>query len=183
MSMKTLKIALLFPTLLLAGCAENKFLSRPKDTNLEFWITERCTFDDLQAKGCTYLPGLFGGSVFLGSGYTPVEGSEGKLIAPTESVSYTLSGYPDVLDKGAITYISITDPKIYVYDLTIESSFKEIDAKMSKLKFKKAGVSFVMTTDGCFETHSYAKNNCKFSFSKHNIRISAATTNNQNVIF
>ena len=51
--------------LLLGACSSNKkdsdiYLDRPEDTNLEFWITQKVSFEDLDNKGCTYLPGWDG---------------------------------------------------------------------------------------------------------------------------
>ena len=179
MSMKTLKIALLFPTLLLAGCIKNKFLSRPEDTNLEFWITERPTSDEINAKGCTYIPGCFGCSIFLGSKYSQIE-VDGKLVLPETYVMYTLTGYPDLIDRSAITGINIKDPSIYVYGLTIESSIEEITNRMLSLKFKKGETENLANGETYYYFH---KNNCTFSFSSGRIGIGAHSTNKYGIIY
>ena len=45
---KTAFIFISIVPLLLSGCSLNKFLKRPDDTNLEFWITESWSSEDFK---------------------------------------------------------------------------------------------------------------------------------------
>ncbi len=179
--MKTIKIALLIPTLLLAGCDTNKFLARPENTNLEFWITERHTYDELKEKGCTYLPGWFGASEFLDSRYTALEDEEGETtVRPDVYVTYLLSGYPDTLDKSAVTFIEFNDPLIYVYGLTIESTKEQIYSTMKNNRFKELDSGKYVNG---IPYYRFLKNNCVFKFSSTEITIGASSTNKHHVYY
>ncbi len=152
-----------------------KYLDKPKDTNLEFWITQRVSSESLHDNGYTFVPGVFGASMFYGSGYSPVEDEEGNLKTPDIYVVYTITGYPDITGKETITEIVITDPTVTVYGLTMGSSEDEINQKMKKLGFKKKTLYS--------GEHTYNKNNCSFAFSQTSIYIIANATNMFHVVF
>ncbi len=157
--------------LLLSGCSVNKFLKRPDDTNLEFWITESCSSEDFRNKGCTYLPGWFGAEEYLGSAYELIEDEEGHKEVPDIHVKYLRSGYPDAMDSWKITHIEITDPTIIVYGLSMNSSKDEVKNRMKELKFKEN------------KNGGFIKNNCTFSFSDEYIVINAPSTNNSHIVY
>jgi hypothetical protein len=161
--------------LLLSGCSLNKFLKRPDDTNLEFWITESWSSEDFTNKGCTYLPGWFGAEEYLDSRYEPIktieENGYERLLVPEVHVTYLRAGYPDARDGWRITHIEITDPTIIVYGLSMNSSKEEIKNRMKELKFKEN------------EYGGYYKNNCTFSFSDEYIVINAPSTNNSHIVY
>ena len=169
-------------TLLLVACSSNKkdediYLDRPEDTNLEFWITQRVTFEDFENKGCTYLPGWFGADEYLDSRYV-ADTSEGMAVAPEVHVTYLVTGYPDTLDDKAVTHIEITDPSIMVYGLTINSTDAEISNRMSEIT---NSFSYVTTV---YERYlSYNIKNCSFSFMSEKIVIDVPVTNNSGIVY
>lgn len=153
-----------------SSCNESKFLDKPEETNLEFWITEEV--DDEQFENCTFLPGLFGGDMYLGSKYKAVF-NDGSSMAqePEVHVVYTVTAYPDYSNGGSyITGIDITDPNINVYGLTMKSSKDEISKTMSNL-------GFLNDKNNC-----WSKNNCWFSFGS-GIYIGAHVSNDKGIMF
>lgn len=156
----------------LSSCNESKFLDKPDETNLEFWITEEVKKDDFVK--CTFLPGLFGGNIYLDSRYKAIISDDGSsmAVAPEVHVIYTITAYPDYADGGTyVTGIDITDPKINVYGLTMTSSQENISKTMSNFGF----------TSG--ENNRWSKNNCVFTFKKSEIIIVAKVTNDKGIIF
>ena len=172
---KTAFIFISIIPLLLSGCSLDKFLKRPDDTNLEFWITESWSSEDFTNKGCTYLPGWFGAEEYLDSRYEPIKAIEEngyeRLLVPEVHVTYLRAGYPDARDSWKVTHIEITDPTIIVYGLSMNSSKEEIKNRMKELKFKEN------------EYGGYYKNNCTFSFSDEYIVINAPSTNNSHIVY
>ena len=158
------KRLIILPLLALSLTSCGKYLSRPEDTNLEYWITERVTLEKALEQGCTNIGGMFGGSRFLGSNYQMIEDENGKH-KPEIHVIYTITGYPDTTNQKAITEIDITDPNVTVYGLTMDSSKEEIAKRMKELNFKN------------IEDNSYMKNNCTFRFNEKGINISAEVSN------
>lgn len=167
---KHLILLTILPTLILPSCSSNKFLKRPEDTNLLFWITERVSAEDFKGCGCTYLPGWFGAAEYLDRRYEAIE-EEGHSRAPDVHVTYLTSGYPDALDASAITRINITDPTITVYGLTMNSAPDVVESRMKELKFK-------VNKNG-----AYYKNNCTFYFSRECISINAPSTNKHHIVY
>ena len=168
--------------LLLGACSSvtqnsDIYLDRPEDTNLEFWITQRVTFEDFEEKGCTYLPGWFGADEYLDSRYI-ADTSGDMAVAPEIHVKYLVTGYPDTLDDRAITRIEITDPSITVYGLTISSTDNEIKNRIDNLT---NSFSYVMAADECYL--NFTINNCSFSFMSKKIIINVPVTNNTGVIY
>ena len=171
------KIALTLFSLLaftLPSCGGNgnsKYLDRPEDTNLEFWITQKVSSEDLKANGCTYLPGWEGANEYLDSRYQPVKGEGNMSTAPDVAVTYLLTGYPDILDDQTVTTIQITDPEIVVYGLTMSSTNQEIEKRMNQLNASKGN-------EGCYTLKKAA-----FYFSSNRITISVPVTNKRHVEF
>jgi len=156
-------------SLFLFSCEDSsKFLKKPKDTNLDFWITDHVSSSDFN--DCTYLPGWFGASEYLDRRYKATD----DFKAPTVHVTYLISGYPDVSDSLCVTRVEITDRIINVYGLTFENSETEICQKMVSLGF------VVSTKEG---SSSYYKNNVDFFFYSNRILISASSTNKNHIVF
>jgi len=156
-------------SLSLFSCVDSsKFLEKPKDTNLDFWITEHVSSSDFNE--CTYLPGWFGASEYLDRRYKATD----ELKAPTVHVTYLISGYPDVSDSSCVTRIEITDKIINVYGLTFENTEAEISQKMISLGFVESA------KEG---SSSYYKNNVDFFFNSNRILISASSTNRNHIVF
>ena len=178
--MRIKALLLTLPLIITTGCNKTEsdiYLSKPKDTNLEFWITERVTYKDFENKGCTYLPGWMGAEEYLDSRYT-AETSEGMAVAPDIHVTYLLTGYPDLLDETAVTHIEITDPTITVYGLTFESSERETSERLHKISNKSA---YITTVDECYD--AYQIKNCWFHFMSDRIIIDVPTTNKDGIVY
>lgn len=183
---KILFLPLLVSFLALTGCAtgtNNKrqkyvHLDEPENNDLEFWITDRVTSQDFDAKGCTYLPGWFGAEEYLDSRYEAVRKEE-MDAAPEVHVTYLVTGYPDLKDDAAVTRIDITDPTIGIYGLTMTSSEKQIIDTMSPIS---TSMSQGETVDGGYYL-SFQVENCVFTFRSDSIVISAPTTNVDNIIY
>ena len=164
----------ILPLIALSLTSCGKYLDKPNDTTLEFWITERVTSEMAKEKGCTFIPGMFGGDMYLGSHYQMVEIDDVKQV-PEIRVIYTITGYPDTLNDRAVTHINISDPAVTVYGLTMNSSKEEIAKRMKELKFKDK-------TDE-WGNSLYNKNNCTFRFSELGIDISAEVSNIWHVVY
>ncbi len=94
-------------------------------SNLEFWIAENVDNVDFSAYQEKY--GMFGGRQYYGKGYMPTVDQDGQ-VDPEHCVIYTVTSYPDYADKAQhITCIEITDPKITVCGITVNSSFEEFE--------------------------------------------------------
>lgn len=169
--------------LLLGACSSNTkdsdiYLDRPEDTNLEFWITQKVSIEDLGNKGCTYLPGWMGADEYLDSRYT-ADTSGDMAVAPDIHVTYLVTGYPDTLDDRAITHIEITDPSIMVYGLTLNSTDNEI---IHRLTDNANSFSYVTAVDDeCYL--QFKIKNCTFSFEPKKIIIDAPVTNNSGIVY
>ena len=137
--MKFKMIVCLIP-FLLSACSKTSVkpsLEKTNDTNLNFWIAQEVTYEEMKEKGCTYLREGYavGEYVFLDSKYTlPEDQPETLYKLPEKSVTYTIGNYPKGNSSAkAITYIYVSDPEITVYGLTINSSEEEIDKRMKKI--------------------------------------------------
>lgn len=163
---------LLFTALFLCSCNTNKFLDRPGDTNLEFWITQRVEDDDFA--NCTYIPKWFGAREYLDSRYEPIYEDQTPK-APEICVTYVVTGYPDLLDSSTVTTIRITDSNINVYGLTLNSKKEDIEKTMLNNGFNEC--------ESYSDSLCYTKNNVLFQFRNYEILLSATPTNNSGIIF
>ena len=122
---------------LLVGCAD-RGIDKP-ETNLEFWIAENVDAVDFSSYQEKY--GMMGGYQYYGSGYVPTVGESGEQTDPEACVIYTVTAYPDYSSGHRhMTGISITDPSVYVYGLTVKSSDAEVQAAMEENGFtRKSG--------------------------------------------
>lgn len=103
------------------------YAPRPEGSSLEFWITEDVGNVDFSEHSEIY--GWMGAREFYGKGYAPSTDEDGRTVPPRHYVSYHISAYPDYADGGKyVTAITITDPTVTVYGLTVNSSFEEYDA-------------------------------------------------------
>lgn len=104
------------------------------ETTLEFWITEDVKDVDWSAHDEIY--GWMGAREFLGSDYKKIAAEDGAQTKPEHHVSYIITAYPDYADGGQfVTTITITDPAVKVYGLTVHSSFGEFDGVFETLGY------------------------------------------------
>lgn len=112
----------------------NRKPSRPV-TNLEFWIADNV--DEVDFSGFQEKFGLFGGREYYGTGYVPAIDEDGMTIDPERCVIYTVTSFPDYSsNKQHITHITITDPAVEFYGISLNSSFQEFESLIRKYGFK-----------------------------------------------
>ena len=154
--------------------SQKEDLPRP-ETNLEFWIAENVDHVDFSKYQEKY--GFFGGHEYYGTGYVPtIDEDEYYQIDPEYCVIYTVSSYPDEMDKEQhITSIYITDPNITFYGISLNSS-------VAQFKYYMQQQGFDVTKTG--------ENSCKaekgkfwVKFTQEYIIISVEITNNSGIIY
>ncbi len=153
--------------LLFTSCGTN--MTKPDDTDLEFWITENV--DNVDFSGYEVRYGLMGGREYYGSGYVPTVDENGEQKDPDQCVIYTVTSYPDYSSgKSHITRIFISDPSVKVYGLTFNSSNDDIKTKMesSGFKLKQYENSYGL---------NYVKGKISIHFTEKSISIKAEVTN------
>ena len=123
------------------GCSSNYkeellYLDEPDDSNLLFYLTEAVDEQDMLDAGCTCfdLAGNPYRKTFLDKRYD-FDTVVNNTSATKCHVTYSISKYPQEANRYHVTQISIYDPNIKVYGLTINSSIKDIRKVMKKLKF------------------------------------------------
>ena len=166
--MKRLFILVFALLLVLSSCGTSK--SPPKgETDLEFWIAENV--DDVDFSEYEPKYGLMGGREYYGSGYVPITDENGERKDPAHCVVYTITSYPDYSSgKSHITRITITDPNVKVYGLTLNSSKDEIKSTMVSNGFK---LKEYANSNGLM----FEKGKFSIRFSEKSISISANVTN------
>ena len=167
-----LLIILAFPLCLtiFSSCASR--LNEPEN-DLEFWITEDVNDFDFSVHEQRY--GLFGGYEYYGLGYVPTLDEDGQQVDPEHCVIYTVTNYPDYSSNSRhVTRITITDPDVKIYGLSLSSSVEEIKS--------------VMTAEGFTVTESgiavrAEKDNFRFTFSRDAITINAEVSNVFGIVY
>ena len=125
------------------GCSSNYkeellYLDEPNDSNLLFYLTEAVDEQDMLDAGCTSfdLTGNPYRKTFLDKRYD-FDTVVNNTSATKCHVTYSISKYPQEANRYHVTQITIYDPRIKVYGLTINSSIKDIRKAMKKLKFSE----------------------------------------------
>lgn len=160
------------PKNVIRDLAELGYITDP-ETDLEFWITENVDGFDFSSYQQRY--GLFGGYEYYGTGYLPTLDENGQQVDPEHCVIYTVTSYPDYSSgKQHVTRITVTDPSVKIYGLSLSSSAEEIKS--------------IMTAEGFTVTESgtalrAVKENITFTFSSDTITITAEVTNKLGLIF
>ena len=137
------------------------------ETNLEFWICENVDGFDFSE----YQPrfGLMGGREYYGTGYVPTINEDGMQVDPAHCVIYTVTAYPDYASgKSHITRITITDPDIHIWGLTVDASSTDIMTVMEQNGFRHSTNDIGLT---------YTRGDISIRFSKGCITVSANVTN------
>lgn len=157
----------------------------PKDTTLEFWITENVKDQDWTGHDKIY--GWMGAREFLGSAYKKNEDADGLDQRPEHYVSYVITAWPDYADGGQfVTDIIVTDPAVKVYGLTIASTFEEFDAVFEPLGYE------LSWSEGAIKTRLATRDGITFRLTRAvednpnvvpQIRISAVVTNREGIVF
>ena len=168
--MKKLIILIISAILLLPSCA-----SRPiePEHDLEFWITQNVNDFDFSSYQQKY--GIMGGWEYYGTGYVPTTDENGQQVDPEHCVIYTVTNYPDYSSNSlCITRITITDPTVKVYGLSMTSTHEEIRSTMTAEGFTVTESATAIRAE---------KDNVRFTFTKDEIMISAEVTNNLGIVF
>ena len=157
----------------------------PKDTTLEFWITEDVKDQDWTGHDEIY--GWMGAREFLGSAYKKNEDPSGADQHPEHYVSYVITAWPDYADGGQfVTDITVTDPAVKVYGITITSTFEEFDAVFEPLGYE------LSWGEGVIKTRVATKDGITFRLTRAvednpdvvpQIRISVEVTNREGIVF
>lgn len=141
--------------------------------DLEFRITQNVDDFDFSSYQPKY--GIMGGYEYYGTGYVPTQGEDGQQIDPEHCVIYTVTNYPDYSSNSlCITRITITDPAVIVYGLSLSSTAEEIRSVMES-------EGFTVTESG--KALKAEKENLRFTFSEDAIIVSAEVTNRLGIVF
>ena len=124
-------------SLMFSSCKVEPELAKPEDTNLECWL-----LDSPNKREWTKLYGDILTGTYLASGYEAVLNESDNLLypkhAPEHAVIYSTENYPiEEIGIKKITGISITDPEIYVWGLTVNSTREEVVEVMEKMGFEE----------------------------------------------
>lgn len=168
--MKKFIILLISAILLLSSCASHPI---EPEHDLEFWITQNVTDFDFSLYQPKY--GIMGGWEYYGTGYVPTLDENGQQLDPEHCVIYTVTNYPDYSSNSlCITRITITDPAVKVYGLSMTSTHEDIRSTMT-------AEGFTVTESGT--ALKAEKDNLRFMFSKDSIIVNAAVTNHFGIIY
>ena len=170
-----LLILLVVLTVFAVGCTsiykeEELYLDEPNDSTLLYYLTQAASEEELLNAGCTSfdLSGNPYRKTFLDKRYdfdTVVNNTSAERCY----VTYSISKYPQEANRYHITQISIYDPEVKVYGLSINSSEKEIKKEMKKLGFSEADSKDVES----YNLSIYRKDRFAFIFSSDSIRLYA----------
>ena len=174
--MKRFKIAfLLLPFFCLTAC--NTTYTKPNDTDLEYWISDRPSRELLLEKGYQITNRWLGETEYIDPQYEVVGEIYDNMYygsnKPKEYVSYVIGGYPDCSEESGVIHVIVTDPKIRVYGLKTESEQSIIDGKMKALGFKQDSKYL----------GEYTKGRLTVRISSAEISVDFETTNRENIVY
>lgn len=128
-----------------------------------------------------------GAREFLGSAYKKNEDADGLDQRPEHYVSYVITAWPDYADGGQfVTDITVTDPAVKVYGLTIASTFEEFDAVFEPLGYE------LSWAEGAIKTRVATKDGITYRLTRAveenpdvvpQFQISAEVTNREGIVF
>ena len=157
------------------GCSSNYkdellYLDEPNDSNLLFYLTEAVDEQDMLDAGCTSfdLAGNPYRKTFLDKRYD-FDTVVNNTSATKCHVTYSISKYPQEANRYHVTQITIYDPSIKVYGLTINSSIKDIRKAMKKLKFTET--EYKESED--YSVAMFRRDRFAFIFTSESIRLYA----------
>ena len=106
------------------------------ETDLEFFILDDVI--DADFSGFQEIYGWFGAREYAPKRYGISDDGSVPQQIPEQCVRYLVSAWPDHADGGAfVTDITVTDPKIRLFGLTIDSTAEEFIEKCKLLGYKK----------------------------------------------
>ena len=169
--MKKKQLLLLFTCAVVLICAaifSQRTVIQP-DTNLEFWICDNV--DDFDFSEYRPRFGLMGGREYYGKGYLPAFNENREQIDPEHCVIYTVTAYPDYASgKSHITRITISDPDVHIWGLTVNASSTDIMNVMERNGFRHTASD---TSAGL----TYTRGKVSIRFSRGSITVSVKVTN------
>ena len=157
----------------------------PEQTTLDFWILQEVDSQDWS--GYTEIPGWMGAREYYGKLYRPSIDENGDIIYPEECVKYLISAWPDYADGGQyVTRITITDPNVQFFGLTVESTREQFDEVLTK-----NGLKHETRVDELDQAAEYKESWSNMSYSitltKRNgkclVVIDAPVSNRDNIVF
>ena len=116
--------------LFLSSCGDQSAIAKPEDTNLECWLFDKPDKDNwtLIYSNIAYKRYLASGYEHTGSIYT---------YAPNCVYYETSRVLNGLANMNRITHITITDPEVTLWGLTINSTHDEVCAVLSQLGFEE----------------------------------------------
>lgn len=158
----TIILIMFATTVMLTGCgaAEIQLDVKPEDTALEYWIMYEV--DDGESVGQRIGCDTSETTWYLANGYEPLSRDEYGHVKelPEKYVIYWVGPCPMPSDSKKIISIKITDPKISVYGITVDSSTAD---------FEK-----VFKDGGCEISVSNVKGNSYIGARKGNLNVDLA---------
>ena len=160
------------------------------DTDLEFFILDdvmNADFSDFQE-----LYGVFGAREYAPKRYGIPDANPDLQQIPEQCVVFKVSAWPDHADGGAfVTDITVTDPKVRLFGLTIDSTAEEFIEKCKPLGYKKVDKPDVWDQAGVnsIEFACVKSNDGKYyiilekTAERSYIRIMAPVSNRSGIIF
>ncbi len=103
-------------------------INRPFDYNLDYWLNEKIAIDNID-KSLIYESEYESEYIFLDSRYQ-FSKEYGNKKMPQKYVAYQLNS-----DKTMITTITINDPSVSIYGLSMNSSYIYIKLKLLNMGF------------------------------------------------
>ena len=160
------------------------------ETDLEFFILDDVI--DADFSGFQEIYGWFGAREYAPKRYGISDDGSVPQQIPEQCVRYLVSAWPDHADGGAfVTDITVTDPKVRVFGLTIDSTAEEFIKKCEQLGYKKVEKRSEadQAANGIKEYACVKSKDGKYSIvlektsERSTIRINAPVGNRNNILF
>ena len=160
------------------------------ETDLEFFILDDVI--DADFSGFQEIYGWFGAREYAPKRYGIPDANPDLQQIPEQCVVFKVSAWPDHADGGAfVTDITVTDPKVRLFGLTIDSTAEEFIEKCKPLGYKKVDKPDVWDQAGVnsIEFACVKSNDGKYyiilekTAERSYIRIMAPVSNRSGIIF
>ena len=116
--------------LFFTSCTGESAIAKPEDTNLEYWL-----FDEPNKENLTLVRSGRSYKLFLASGY---ENVDVKYTCEPNAVYYkTNKTSIGLINRNRISQITITDPEVTLWGLTINSTHEEFHATLTQVGFEE----------------------------------------------